>query len=56
MTFHTEYLCFNTSKRREYINITSQVEDIVSASGIKVWAVQQVYYAEFDGKRKNGLL
>ncbi len=35
MTFHTEYLWFNTSKRREYVNITSKVEDIVSASGIK---------------------
>lgn len=34
MTFHTEYLWFNTSKRREYINITAKIEDIVTASGI----------------------
>lgn len=35
MTFHTEYLWFNTGKRREYINITSDVDRILSASGIK---------------------
>lgn len=31
----TEYLWFNTKKHREYINITGQVEEIVSKSGIK---------------------
>lgn len=35
MTFHTEYLWFNTAKKREYINITDKVENIVSASGVK---------------------
>jgi secondary thiamine-phosphate synthase enzyme len=30
-----EYLTFNTAKRRDYINITSQVEDILQKSGIK---------------------
>ncbi|MBI4665717.1 MAG: YjbQ family protein [Nitrospinae bacterium] len=34
MTFHTEYLWFNTSKRREYVNITATVAEIVSKSGI----------------------
>jgi len=34
MRTHTEYLWFNASKRREYINITSQLDDILSASGI----------------------
>ncbi|HDP69586.1 MAG TPA: YjbQ family protein [Actinobacteria bacterium] len=30
----TEYLWFNTSKRREFINITPQVEELVQKSGI----------------------
>ena len=35
MKFHTEYLWFNTKKHREYINVTSQVEEILGKSGIK---------------------
>ncbi len=35
MKFLTEYLIFNTKEKREYINITSQVEEIVKKSGIK---------------------
>jgi secondary thiamine-phosphate synthase enzyme len=31
----TEYLYFNTPTRREFINITSEVETLVAASGIK---------------------
>ena len=31
----TEYLWFNTKKHREYINITSEVEKILTKSGIK---------------------
>ena len=31
----TEYLWFNTKTRRDYINITGQVEEIVMKSGIK---------------------
>ncbi|RPI06758.1 MAG: YjbQ family protein [Ignavibacteriae bacterium] len=31
----TEYLWFNTKKHREYINITSEVEQILEKSGIK---------------------
>lgn len=34
MKFYTEYLWFNTKKHREYINITSQVEEILRTSGI----------------------
>jgi len=30
----TEYLWFNTSKKREFINITSDVKKVVRASGI----------------------
>jgi len=35
MKFYTEYLWFNTSKTRDYINITQDVEDILEKSGIK---------------------
>ena len=35
MKFYTEYIWFNTKKHREYINITSDVETILSKSGIK---------------------
>lgn len=35
MKFHTEYLWFNTEKRREYIRITGQVRDACQKSGIK---------------------
>lgn len=33
--FHTEYLWFNTEKRREYINITDEVEKALQKSGIR---------------------
>ncbi len=35
MKFHTEYLWFNTEHEHDYINITSEVEDILYKSGIK---------------------
>ena len=35
MKSYTEYLWFNTAKRREYINITGQVKDALEKSGIK---------------------
>jgi secondary thiamine-phosphate synthase enzyme len=35
MKSHTEYLWFNTKKRREYINITDKVEDALAKSGIR---------------------
>jgi secondary thiamine-phosphate synthase enzyme len=35
MKFHTEYLWFNTKKHREYVNISSDVEQILERSGIK---------------------
>ncbi|MFB3895519.1 MAG: secondary thiamine-phosphate synthase enzyme YjbQ [bacterium] len=31
----TEYLWFNTSKKREYINITAEVNKILKKSGVK---------------------
>lgn len=35
MKFLTEYLWFETKKKREYINITDTVEKLVSKSGIR---------------------
>ncbi|MCX7597955.1 MAG: secondary thiamine-phosphate synthase enzyme YjbQ [Armatimonadetes bacterium] len=35
MKSYTEYLWFNTKRRREYINITREVEKAVAASGVK---------------------
>ncbi|OGB66864.1 MAG: secondary thiamine-phosphate synthase enzyme [Caldithrix sp. RBG_13_44_9] len=35
MKFATEYIWFNTSKKREYINITPKVEEVVQKSGVK---------------------
>lgn len=35
MKSHTKYLWFNTGKRREYINVTGEVEKAVHESGIK---------------------
>ncbi len=35
MKFHTEYLTFNTHKKREYINITSEVVSALKKSGIR---------------------
>jgi len=34
MKFHTEYLWFNTKKHRDYINITGEVEAVLTKSGI----------------------
>ncbi len=34
MKSHTGYITFNTTKRREYINITSKVEDELKLSGV----------------------
>ncbi len=35
MKSFTEYLTFNTTKKREYINITSTIEEIVKKSGVQ---------------------
>lgn len=35
MKSQTEYLWFNTKNKREYINITREVEQVVAKSGVK---------------------
>ena len=35
MKFYTKYLWFNTPRVHDYVNITSEVEDILAESGIR---------------------
>ena len=35
MTWHTEYLTFQTKKPREYLNLTERVSAVVAKSGIR---------------------
>lgn len=35
MKFHTKYVTFNTKRHREYVNITSEVEEALAESGAK---------------------
>jgi secondary thiamine-phosphate synthase enzyme len=35
MKFHTEYLTFTTRQKREYVNITGEVESALRKSGIR---------------------
>ena len=35
MKFHTEYMTFNTKRRREFINITRDITKALQKSGIK---------------------
>lgn len=35
MKFKTEYLWFNTKAKREYVNITEEVQEVVTKSGVK---------------------
>ena len=35
MKFATEYLWFNTEKKREYVNITEAVEEVVTKNGVQ---------------------
>ena len=34
MISRTHYLTFNTNRKREYVNITAEVEDVVATSGM----------------------
>jgi secondary thiamine-phosphate synthase enzyme len=35
MKFHTKYVTFNTKRHREYVNITSEVQEALAESGVK---------------------
>ena len=60
MKFHTEYLTFNTSKKREYIHITPEVEAAVTKSGIREGMVlvsaMHITASVFVNDNESGLL
>lgn len=60
MRFHTEYLWFNTKKHREYINITDEIENIVSKSRIKdgmvLVSAMHITAGVFVNDNENGIL
>ena len=60
MKFCTEYLTFNTKKRREYIHITPQVEAVVAKSGVQEGMVlvsaMHITAAVFVNDHEDGLL
>lgn len=60
MKSHTEYLWFNTTKRREYINITGEVEKILAESGITegmiLVSAMHITAAIYVNDAENGLI
>ena len=56
----TEYLWFNTKSHREYINITTQVEDIVSKSkimeGMVLVSAMHITAAVYVNDAEDGLI
>ena len=60
MKFHTEYMTFNTQKHREYINITSDVNEVLRKSGIKegmvLVAAMHITAAVYINDAESGLI
>lgn len=60
MKFHTTYLTFQTKKHREYINITSEVEHALQASGIRegmiLVSAMHITAAVYVNDAENGLI
>lgn len=60
MKFHTEYLWFSTEKRREYVNITSQVEAAVRKcecrEGMALVAAMHITAGVWINDAEDGLL
>ena len=60
MKFHTQYLTFNTKKKREYILITPEVEAAVRESGIREGMVlvsaMHITASVFVNDNESGLL
>lgn len=56
----TEYLWFNTPNRRDYINITGKVEELVQKSGVKeglvLVAAMHITASVFINDNESGLL
>jgi secondary thiamine-phosphate synthase enzyme len=60
MKFHTEYLTFNTKKRRDYIHITPQVEAAVKKGGVReamvLVSAMHITASVFANDHEEGLL
>ena len=60
MTFHTEYLWFNTKKRQEFVRITDEVRNVVGNSGVKEGMVlvsaMHITAAVYVNDWENGLI
>ncbi len=60
MKFQTKYLTFNTSKHREYINITDEVQQVLAESGISdgmmLVSAMHITAAVFVNDAESGLL
>jgi secondary thiamine-phosphate synthase enzyme len=60
MRFATEYLWFETSKQREYINITERVRDVLHRSGVREGMVlvsaMHITAAVYVNDAENGLI
>ncbi len=60
MKFLTEYITFNTKNRREYINITSDVDKVLKKSGIKegmvLVAAMHITAAVYINDAESGLI
>ncbi len=60
MKSSTQYLSFNVKKRRDYINITPTIEDLVSKSGIQeglcLVNAMHITASVFINDNENGLL
>jgi len=60
MKSHTEYLWFNTSRRREYVHITDKVYEIVKKScikeGLALVSAMHITAAVYVNDAENGLI
>jgi len=60
MRFHTEYLTFNTREHREYINITSEVQDAVdksrAAEGMVLVSAMHITAGVYVNDAESGLI
>ncbi len=60
MKFFTEYMTLNTQKHREYINITSDVNEVLRKSGIKegmvLVAAMHITAAVYINDAESGLI
>jgi len=60
MKFTTEYLWFNTSKKMEFVNITSEVNNVLKKSGIRegmiLVSAMHITAGVYDNDAESGLI